>query len=235
MLVKKYMTSDPICLSEEVSVTEASSLMKEKGMRRFPVMRGSELIGIVVDRDLRSAAPSMVITLDQQERELLPELYNLLCNIKIKDIMSKKVMTIVEDDTVIKAAYIMVKKKISSLPVLNSQGMLVGIITESDIFGVLLNISGVTGGRVLMGFRLGNQPGSIKEVADVIRGHGSRVVSILCSDSSSDDSETRDVYIRIEDIPEDSMTALKTEAEKKFTLLMAARDNFDLGFDNVSD
>ena len=225
MLVKKYMTPNPICLSEEISVTEAAMQMKEKGVRRFPVVRDDELIGIVTDRDLRSAAPSAVISFDEKERELLPELHDFLSNTSIKDIMSKDVAAVRIEDTMMKAAYIMCKNKISGLPVLGSRGEIAGIVTESDLFKALIDVSGIRQGKVVFGFRVENRAGSVNEVADVIRGHGSRLISILSSDSSPDDPGHRDVYIRIQDIPEENLQILKNELEKKFTLLMMAQDD----------
>jgi len=86
MLVRNYMTSHPTSVDEDTSVLRAAELMKEKNVRRFPVVRGDQLIGIVTDRDLRSAAPSQVISFDAQERQLMPELHSLLSAMKVRDV-----------------------------------------------------------------------------------------------------------------------------------------------------
>ena len=70
----------------DISIVQAAERMKEEKVRRFPVVRGDELIGIVTDRDLRSAAPSGVFSFDSHERELMPELHSMLSKVKIKEI-----------------------------------------------------------------------------------------------------------------------------------------------------
>ena len=107
MLVKDYMTPDPMTMSEDKSVLETAELMKKQKVRRFPVLRGNELVGIVTDRDLRSAAPSQVISFDAQERELMPELHSLLSNITIREVMSSDVITIRPEQTIVAAAQLM--------------------------------------------------------------------------------------------------------------------------------
>ena len=132
MLIKEYMTAKVITLDENTSILEAADLMKKNKIRRFPVVRDKKLVGIVTDRDLRSAAPSQVITLDEQERQLLPELHALLANTKIKDIMNQNVITVDPEDTVVKAAQLMLKHRISGIPVVVGP-VLLGIITEGDL------------------------------------------------------------------------------------------------------
>ena len=224
MLVGKYMTQKPICVTEEMTMPEVTKLMKEKGVHRFPVVRGNELIGIVTDRDLRSAAPSQVIAFDGEERKLLPELYDLLCKIIVKEIMVKNVITISPEDTIIKAIYLMYKNHISGIPVLDSRGEISGILTESDIFRVMAELSGMSEGGVLCGFRLEDRPGIIGEVSDIIRGCGGRIVSIFSSEDSNDPG-SRQVYIRIRNLPQKEEEVLKNDLEKKFTVLFMTQDN----------
>ena len=89
MLVKYWMTSDPVTVTPDTSVMKASQLMKENNVRRLPVVdEKGGLVGIVSDRDLKEASPSKATTLD------VHELYYLLSELKVKDIMSRKVMTI---------------------------------------------------------------------------------------------------------------------------------------------
>jgi len=218
MLIEEYMTAEPLTVTEEMAVTEAADLMKKRGVRRFPVMRGKELVGIVTDRDLRSAAPSQVVSFDAYERQLMPELYNLLAQITVKDIMSRQLLTVSPGQTIITAADMMLKHRISGMPVMNEKNELVGIITEGDIFRALVELSGVGLGNTMFGLRLEDSPGSIKEVADVIRAHEGRLASILISYSAAD-PEGRRVYIRIRDLPAEKIKALKKELEGKFTLL----------------
>ncbi len=223
MLIEKFMTPDPITVDDNVSVTEAAKLMKKENVRRFPVLRNGKLVGIVTDRDLRSAAPSQVINLDASERQLMPELYDLLSKVEIRDIMSRDVTAIGPKQSIVAAALLMLKHHISGMPVIDSQGRLSGIITEADIFKALVDFSGIHLGKTLVDLYLEDHPGSIKEVADVIREHGGRLASIMTS-YSSEDPHFRRVYIRIRDLPTKDLEALKKELHEKFELVSMIDD-----------
>jgi acetoin utilization protein AcuB len=218
MLIREYMTPNPLTVDEEMSVTEAADLMKKRKIRRLPVVRDGELVGIVTDRDVRSAAPSQVISFDAYERQLMPELYHLLAQIKVKDIMSHSLVSIGPGQTIVTAANTMLTHRISGLPVLDEEKKLVGIITEGDVFRALVDLSGANLGKTMFGFRLEDRPGSVKQVADVIRAHDGRLASILTS-YSEEDPDRRRVYIRIRELPPDKLEALKNELHKNFHVL----------------
>ncbi len=227
MLIKEFMTQDPLTLDEDVSVTKAVEIMKRHKIRRFPVMRADTLTGIITDRDLRSAGPSQVISFDEQERELMPALYELLSKIKVKEIMSRNIITIGPEQTIAKAAQLMLKHRISGMPVIDGEDELVGIITEKDIFKALVHFSGGHLGKTLFGFYLEDKPGAIKQVADVIRKHGGRLASILTA-YGEEGYDFRRVYIRIRRLPTEKLEALKEELQNKFELLCMIEDDLDL-------
>ena len=224
MLVKNFMTPNPITVNEEMSVLETAELMKRNKVRRFPVLQNNELVGMVTDRDVRSAGPSQVISFDKAERKLLPNLYDLLSKITILDIMSRNIIVIGPDKTIITASLIMLKHKISGLPVVDDQKNLVGILTQGDIFKAMVNFSASHLGKTLCGFTLEDRPGIVKEVADVIRRHGGRIASILSS-SMKEDKQLRHVYIRIMDDPAVDREALKKELGKSFKLIFMIEDD----------
>ena len=220
MLVKGWMTSDVITVDEDTSMMKASQIMKENNIRRIPVMRKGKLVGMITDRDIKESSPSKATTLD------VHELYYLLSELKVKDIMSKNIVTISPEDTVEKAAVKMLEHRISGLPVVNDKGKVVGVITQGDIFKVLVSLTGIYRGGIQFAFNLEDRPGSIKEVADTIRKHGGRMVSILTSYDMCDEN-CRHVYIRIKDIPEDKLKALAEELDKNFILLYHVKDSLD--------
>jgi acetoin utilization protein AcuB len=227
MLIKEYMTPNPVTVDEDTSVLDAAELMKERKFRRFPVLRGDELIGIVTDRDLRSAGPSQVISFDEEERQLMPELHELLARVKIGEIMSRDVITVDPEQTIATAALLMLKHRISGLPVVDSQGELVGIVTEGDIFKVLVDFSGLYLGNTVLAFRLEDRPASIMEAADAIRSRDGRLASILTSYASADPGYRR-VYFRIRELPPDKLKALRQDLERDFELLYIIQDDVDL-------
>jgi len=220
MLVKGWMTSDVITVDEETSMMKASQIMKENNIRRLPVMRKGKLVGMVTDRDIKEASPSKATTLD------VHELYYLLSELKLKDIMRKNLVTVGPEETVEKAAVKMLEHRISGLPVVNDKGKVVGVITQGDIFKVLVSLTGVYRGGIQFAFNLEDRPGSIKDVADIIRKHGGRMVSILSSYDMCEEN-CRHVYIRIKDMAEDKLKALTEELDKNFILLYAVKDSLE--------
>lgn len=217
MLVKDWMTTDPITVTPDTSVMKASQIMKENNVRRLPVIKEDGSVqGIVTDRDLKEASPSKATTLD------VHELYYLLSELKVKDIMSRRVIIIAPEATVEKAAVIMLEHKVTGLPVVDN-GKLVGVLSQGDVFRVLTSITGIYRGGTQFAFSLTDRPGSIKEVADVIRKHGGRLVSILTSYDMCEEG-TRNVFLRVADMPDDKLKTLQAELEHEFTVLYVTHD-----------
>jgi len=217
MLIKGWMTSDVITITEDTSMMKAGQIMKENNVHHLPVVRDGKLVGMVTDRDIKEASPSKATTLD------LHELYYLLSDLKVKDIMSRNVITVDADDTVEKAAVIMLEHRVGGLPVVNKKGEMIGIITQGDVFRVLISITGIYRGGVQFAFNLPDRPGTIKEVADVIRKHGGSMVSILTSYDSCEE-DCRHVFIRITDMPKERLDALTKELDENFILLYTVKD-----------
>ena len=117
----------------------------------------------------------------------------------------------------------LLENKISGVPVVDQNGELVGIISQGDVFRVLISITGIYQGGVQFGFNLEEKPGAIKEVADVIREYGGRLVSIL-STSETAEKGYRHTFIRITTVPEENLEALTESLKKKFMLLYVAKD-----------
>jgi len=218
MLVQGWMSVDVITVDEDTSMMKASIIMKEKKIRCLPVVdKGGKVVGIVTDRDLRDASPSKATTLD------VYELNYLLSSMKIRDIMTKEIVYVRPDETAEFAALLMLENKISSLPVVNNKNRLVGIITQTDIFKLLISIAGVYSGGIQFAFSLEDRPGSIKDAADVIRSYGGRIVSILSTGETAEEGR-RNVYIRCSVLPEDKLRNLVKELEEKFIVLYSSKD-----------
>ncbi len=217
MLVSEWMSSDVITVDENTSMMKALHIMKENRIRRLPVMARGALVGIVSDRDLKEASPSKATTLD------VHEIYYLLAEIKVKEIMTRNPVTIHPDETVERAAVIMLEHKVSGLPVVDQHNDLVGVITQSDVFRAFVNITGIYKGGVQFAFSLEDRPGSIKEVADAMREYGGRIVSILSSTDMAPEGY-RNVYIRIRDLPPENLQKLEEALRQKYQVLYVAKD-----------
>jgi acetoin utilization protein AcuB len=136
MLVGNRMTPNPMTISPDTSIAEAMERMKRENVRRFPVVdKDRKLIGVVTQTDLLHAAPSSATSLTMWE------ITYLLGQIKVREVMTREVKTVTEDTPLEEAARIMVHNKIGSLVVVRD-GSPVGIITESDIFQVFLEMMG---------------------------------------------------------------------------------------------
>jgi len=212
MLVANWMSKNIITVDEKDSMQDAMKLLKENDIRMLPVMKKGKLVGIVTDRDLKRASASDATTLE------IHELLYLLTRIKVKNIMTKEVITVPPDFTVEETALVLQKNKISGAPVVDSRGKLVGTITQTDLFRVLISLTGVAKGGIQFGLQIEDRPGSIKEVADVIRKFGGRLVSILSSYDQVPEGY-RKVYIRMRSIERSELQKLIQELESTAGLL----------------
>jgi acetoin utilization protein AcuB len=218
MPVSNLMSTKLITVNFEESIMKASKLMKDNRIQHLPVLKQGRLVGIVSDRDLKEAQPSKATTLD------IHELYYLLDKLTVGSVMPPRLFTITSDATVEKAAAIMLKNRISALPVVNPQGDLEGIITKGDVFRAFVSISGIYQGDLAMGFELEDRPGSIKEITDVVRAHGGRIASILTGYEWVPPGY-RHLYIRARDIKDEQ--ALKEELAPKVNILYFFRETAD--------
>jgi len=212
MLVKNWMSKNVITVDVNDSMEDAMKNLKEHDIRMLPVMKKGKLVGIVTDRDLKKASASDATTLE------VHELLYLLTKIKVKDIMTRDVITVPPDYTVEETAQVLQKNKISGAPVVDANGQLVGTITQTDLFRVLISLTGVGTGGIQFGFQVEDRPGSIKEVADIIRIYGGRMVSILSSYDKVPEGY-RKVYIRMRSIERSRLQMLIQDLSTKTTLL----------------
>ena len=219
MLIRNWMTPEVITVTPDTSLLKLGKLMRDHGVRRLPVLDGGRVVGIISDRDVRDASPSKATTLDMYE------MHYLLAEIKAKDIMTPKPVTIKPTDTVEKAAMIMLDRKIGGLPVVDEKGELVGIISDQDVFKALVNITGVRDGGIQLGMEIANEAGAMRPIFDLLRKHGARILSVL---STNNQEGQRNIFLRIRDLPDDAREALLRDVQEHARLLYWARDEVHL-------
>ncbi len=212
MLVKDWMSKTVITIDVDDSMQDATKLLKQHNIAMLPVMKKGKLVGIITDRDLKRASASDATTLE------IHELLALLSNIKVKSIMTKDPITVPFDYTIEETAEVLQKNKISGVPVVDYEGNLVGTITKGDIFRALISLTGVGTRGIQFAFQLEDRPGSIKEMADIIRKFGGRMVSILTSYARVPKGY-RKVYIRMYGVDRSKLPELRDELKEKATLL----------------
>ncbi|MBC8433175.1 MAG: CBS domain-containing protein [Desulfobacterales bacterium] len=220
MLVREWMSKQVVTVDADENMQHAIGLLKEKNVRMLPVMEKSKLVGIVTDRDLKRASASDATTLE------IHELLYLISKIKVEDVMTSKPITVPWDFTLEEAADVLLKNKISGTPVTDSQGEIVGVITQSDIFKSLISLSGIGKRGIQIAVQLEDQPGSMKQITDAIRSAGGRMVSVLTSYEKVPDG-FRNVYIRFFDLDRNKLETLKENVFKlsKVLYIIDHREN----------
>jgi acetoin utilization protein AcuB len=212
MLVKNWMSKNVITVDANDSMFDATKIMKENDIRMLPVMKKGKLAGLITDRDLKRASASDATTLE------IHELIFLLSKIKVKEIMTKDPITIPSDYTVEETAEVLLENKISGVPVVDDRGQVVGVITQTDLFKVMVSLTGLKKRGINFAFQVEDRPGSIKALADVIRKFNGRMATILTSYDGVKEGY-RKVYIRMYNINRSKLEQLKEELMEKGTLL----------------
>ena len=212
MLVKHWMSKQVITIDANDSMNNAIHLLKKHNIKMLPVMKQGKLVGIVTDRDLKSASASEATSLE------IHELLYLISKIKIKDIMTKNPITVPLDYTIEETAEILLKHKISGVPVIDHHGDIVGTITQNDIFRTIISLTGVERKGIQFGLEVEDQPGSIKDVEDTIREYGGRMASILTSYDLAPEGFRR-LYIRMYGIDRFKLNKLKDSLREKASIL----------------
>ena len=212
MLVKKWMSEDVAAVDADDSMQQAINLMKERHSRLLPVLKNSQLVGVISDGDLKKASASSVVPLDVQD------LLYLTYKTKIRDIMSRDPVTVPLDHTVEEAAQVLLKNNISGAPVVDRKGRVAGIITRDHVFRVLLSLTGPEDRGVQFAFRVKDRLGAVKELLDVIRGNGGRTASVLSTHEEAVPGH-RNVYIRAFNIDRAKMPQTIKELREKADML----------------
>jgi acetoin utilization protein AcuB len=182
MLVKDRMTPNPICGNPYMAVTEAQELMRTKKFRHLPITDDEgALIGLVTQRSLRKALPSDLRGFSRFE------ISYILAKIKVKDVMTKDVVTIDADMAIEEAARIMADEKIGCLPVCDGDRM-VGIITDNDLFGIMVDLMGGRRKGIRMTISQPDRAGTIARLASAIAQEGG-FMSVFLGYPSPDSNE----------------------------------------------
>ena len=189
MLVKYWMKRIVVTIQAQDSLQEAMGRMREHHANLLPVLEDGKLVGVVTDRDLKKASASSVAPLETFE------LAYLITKIKIREIMTKSPITVAPDATLEEAAWTLMTHDIAGAPVKDDNDQIVGIISRREIFSALISLTGMANRGIQVALRVEDRPGSIKEITDVVKAFGGRLVSLLTSYERAP-SGYRHVYIR---------------------------------------
>lgn len=193
MLVRERMSTPVIYVQPDLPILEALKLMQRENIRRTPVIRGGKMLGIVSDKDLLNAAPSDATSLSMWE------LNYLVSRIRVQDVMTKEVLTVDEDTPIEEAARIMADNKIGGLPVMR-EGRVVGLITETDLFRILLELMGAREAGLRVTAVIPDRVGELAAITKAMADCGASFVAF--GQYAGDDTDTRTVAFKVIGIDE---------------------------------
>ena len=161
MAVKDFMTKRVVYVSPETTVAAAADIMRDKGLRRLPVIEHDKLVGLITEGTMAEASPSKATSLS------IYEMNYLLNKTKVGDIMIKNVLTVSKYASLEDAIYIMLQNKVGVLPVVDND-QISGIITDKDVFRAFLEISGYGQAGIRIGLEVPDTPRVFGKIANLI-------------------------------------------------------------------
>ena len=171
MQVSNRMTKNPITVSPETPVPEAREKMKKENIHRLPVVdSNNKLLGIITEKDILYASPSQATTLD------VYEISSLMSKLKVQKVMTKDVITVSPDTALEDAARILADNNVGGLPIID-KGILVGIITESDLFKVFVELFGAREKGLRATILMPEKRGELANLSKAIADAGGDIVS----------------------------------------------------------
>jgi len=211
MLVMNWMHQPAITIDADDVVADAATLLQEHEIHMLPVMQKGKLVGIVTDRDIKRASPSDVVSENRAQSS------DLLAGITIKKIMTPDPVTVSCDYTLEEAVEKFLVHNISGIPVVNRQQKVIGVITKSDLFHMILTLFGFGKKGHKFALEVKDRPESLTAITDIIDGYGGRITSILSTRERAAKGYRR-LYIRVADIDQPSLAHLKEVITQKATL-----------------
>jgi acetoin utilization protein AcuB len=199
MLVGERMKHPVISIPPDMPIVDALNLMKREHIRRTPVVKDGKLLGIVSDKDLLNASPSPATSLS------VWELNYLLSKITVNEVMTKKVLTVTEDTPIEEAARIMADNKIGGLPVMRNSHI-VGIITETDLFKIFLELMGARYIGVRVTALVREERGQLAKLSQAISNAGGNFVAFGMF--QAEDPSNRMVTFKVDGLSKDQVKTI---------------------------
>jgi len=207
MFVGERMSHPVISVAPDASIHDVLAMFKKEHIRRAPVIKSGKLVGIISERDLLNASPSPVSSLSVWEMNYL------LSKVTVNQVMSKKVKSVDFDTPIEDAARLMADNKIGGLPVLRS-GKVVGMITETDLFKIFLELMGARVKAVRVTALIDDIPGQMAKITKAIAQAGGNFISFGLF--SGDDPTTKVVTFKVDGIKKEDIKGALGKIVKKF-------------------
>jgi acetoin utilization protein AcuB len=207
MFVGERTSRPVISVSPDESINDVLAMFRKEHIRRAPVMKDGRMVGIVSERDLLNASPSSATTLS------VWEVNYLISKVKVKDVMTKKVITVDKDTPIEEAARIMADEKIGGVPVTSSDKV-VGMITETDLFKVFLELMGARHKATRVTATIRERPGELANVTKAIASNGGDFISFGMF--SGPDANSRIITFKVQGIKKERVREVLGDVVIKF-------------------
>lgn len=199
MLVGERMSHPVLTVTPEMSALDAQAFMRREHIRRAPVIHDGKLVGIVTEGDLLNASPTQATLLS------VWEINYLVSKIKVSQVMTKKVLTISEDTPIEEAARVMIDNKIGGLPVTRDEKV-VGIITETDLFKIMLEMLGARQRGARASVLVPNRAGEIAGLSKAIFDAGGDIIAL--GTFAGDDPSTAELAFKVAGLDEATLRSV---------------------------
>ena len=197
MLIGERMTRHPVTVTQNEGIDDALKMMRDNHIRRLPVLdKKGKLVGIVSDKDLLYASPSPATSLS------VYELHYLLSKLMVKEVMSSPVITVTEYTPLEEAARIMADSKIGGLPVMR-EDKVVGIITETDMFKIFLEMLGARKKGVRLSMLVPEARGILADITTEIARLGGNIISL--GTFYGEDPTTAEITVKVEGVSQEEL------------------------------
>ncbi len=174
-------------------------MMKREKIHHLPVLdKDEKLVGIVTEKDLLYASPSVATTLS------VYEMTSLLAKLHVDKVMTRNVVTITEDVPLEEAARIMADRRIGGLPIMRGP-TLVGMITESDLFRIFIELFGARQRGVRISLTMPNETGELAKIAAVVAGAGGNIIAL--GTFLGDDPGSGRCTLKVDGVPKEKLVS----------------------------
>lgn len=207
MLVGERMTYPVITVRANVPIMDAYELMKKEKIRQLPVVdQKGKLVGMLSEREILHASPSKATSLSVWEMNYL------MSKVTVDEIMTAEVITVDVDTPLEEAARILAENKLGGLPVMR-EGKLAGIVTETDLFKIFLELFGAHEPGIRMTVLVPNQPGELSKLTSTIYKAGGNILAL--GTSRGEDTSTVELTLKIEGVGKTNLReAVKDQVKK---------------------
>jgi acetoin utilization protein AcuB len=194
------MSRHPITIKPDTSLYDALRIMRKEKVRRLPVLdKKGKLVGIVMEKELLYASPSPATSLSVYEMNYL------IAKVTVDELMTRDVITVVEDCPIEEAARMMADNRIGGLPVMRDD-QLVGMITESDLFRVFLELLGAREWGMRITIKVQEGKGVLARLTHALSSHGADIIAL--STFLGDDPTNREITFKVQGIEREAVETI---------------------------